>query len=429
MTDDFDGTRECAERLDRDDPLRDFATRFELPEDASYLCGNCLGLPPRSVRRALEEVVTGWAEKGFRAHFTAPERWVSYPEDHLIGPMAAIVGALPSETALMNSLSMNLHAMLVSFFRPTGARRKVLMEEGAFPSDQLVVDSQLRAHGLSADDCVVLVRRREDDGRLDPGALLDAIDRHGDELALVLLGDTCFRTGQALDLAPIAAAAKRKGCVVGFDLAHAVGNVALSLHDWGVDFAVWCTYKYLNGGPGGVGGCFVHERHFAGGQPLPRLEGWWGNEPAARFARDGRARFVPAPGAQGWQASSPPIVSMAALRESLAMFGDAGMDRLVAKSRRLGAYLQHLLDVKVPDACRSLTPRAPDERGCQFTLRFGRDARELQAWLLARGVVCDAQGSDMIRVAPVPLYNRFADVHRFVEALEAFFATHAVRAP
>lgn len=416
-------TAALAAELDRQDPLSHLRERFVIPEGVSYLCGNCLGLQPKATADHLREVMDGWAAMGFRAHFNQPHHWMSYDEQHLIGPMAGLIGALPSETALMNSLSVNLHLMMASFYRPEPWRYKILVEEGAFPSDQFVVDSQLRLRGLRRDDALIQVRRDEFTGLLDTQALLDTIERQGQEIALILLGNTSFRNGQVLDTEAITRAGHAQGCLVGFDLAHAVGNIELQLHDWGVDFAVWCTYKYLNAGPGSVGGCFVHERHHAQG-PRQRLEGWWGNQAATRFHIAPDRRFDAIPGAQGWQLSSPPILSMAALRASLEIFTEAGMPALRRKSVQLGYYFQHLLDTMLAGHADSLTPRQPRERACQFTLRVHADARVLQQWLIERGVVCDVQSADVIRVTPVPLYNTFSDLHRLATGLAEYVRAH-----
>jgi len=420
----FDASPLCAARLDALDPLRHFRDRFALPPDTTYLCGNCLGPPARAAEGYVQEVLASWSRKGFRAHFTSPENWLSYEAQHLTAFMAAIVGAEPHETTLMNSLSVNLHLLLVSFYRPEGRRRLILVEDGAFPSDQFVIDSHLRLRGLESETTLLRLERAPDTGLLDEAELQRVLEARGDEIALVLLGNTCFRTGQVLDIAAICAAAHEQGCMVAFDLAHAVGNVELELHRWGVDFAVWCTYKYLNGGPGSLGGCFVHERH-GREVPLQRLEGWWGNEPSSRFPGALRATFRPAEGAAAWQLSSPPIVAMAALRPSLGIFADAGMSAIRRKSLLLGAYGISLIDTWLPGLCRVLTPREPSRRGCQLTVAVKADPRELQTWLIERGVVCDAFGVDKIRIAPAPLYNTFSDVHRFVTRLAEYFGRTA----
>lgn len=423
----FDGSREFAEQMDRDDPLRAFRERFFLPENTAYLCGNCLGMQPRSTTDYLQEVLAGWSHMGFRAHFNAPHDWLSYEQRHLVGPMAEILGALPSETSLMNSLSVNLHLMMISFFRPEAARRKILIEDGAFPSDQFVLQSQLRLHGLSPDDSLEQIGSRSPSGLLDPRSIVSLIEERGHEFSLILLGNPSFRNGQVLDIEAITDAGHRRGCVVGFDLAHAVGNIELRLHEWDVDFAVWCNYKYMNAGPGSVGGCFVHERH-AAAQERQRLEGWWGNRLDSRFNMGTNREFDAIRGAQGWQLSSPPILSMAALRASLEIFAEAGMANLRCKSMRMGDYLQDLLDTRLPGDCESRTPRDAHERGCQFTLKVRADARDLQRWLLERRIVVDVHGADLIRVAPVPLYNTYAEIYLLVDRL-AEYARDPARPP
>lgn len=416
----FEDSYEFAERMDQEDPLRGFPGQFIIPEGTTYLCGNCLGLQPKSARSYIEQVLSGWAEKGFRAHFTEPQNWLSYHQDYLTVQMAEIIGGLPIETSIMNSLSVNLHLMMISFYRPRQARHKILIEEGAFPSDQFVVHSQIRLHGYTPEASLVQLKSSKDTGFLETDEILSQIEEHGDELALILLGTPNFRNGQILDMESITRAGRKKGCIVGFDLAHAVGNIELRLHDWDVDFAVWCNYKYLNAGPGSLGGCFVHER-YAHASDLPRLEGWWGNQQASRFHMDVHSHFEAIPGAQGWQLSSPPILSMAALRASLDIFAEAKMKRLRKKSVQLGDYFQFMLDEKLAPVCESLTPRDSMARGCQFTLRVKADSRKLQSWLLERGIVCDAMGSDMIRITPVPLYNRYTDIHRVITNLQVFF--------
>jgi kynureninase len=411
---------EFAMCMDQEDPLREFRDRFEIPKDVIYLAGNCVGLQPRRAHRYIQDVLSGWANNGFRAYFTEPDPWLSYEDKYLTEPMAEVIGALPIETASMNGLTVNLHLMLISFYRPVAGREKILMEEDAFQSDRYAIDSQIRWHGRHALDVIVPASRSRDTGLLDVDQIVSLIEERGDEVALILLSNANFKSGQVLDMARITEAGHRKGCVVGFDLAHAVGNIELRLHEWGVDFAVWCNYKYMNGGPGCVGGCFVHERH-ADSPQSQRLQGWWGNRLSSRFNFTAGEGFEATPGARGWQLTTPPLLPMAVLRASLEIFAEAKMHRLRQKSIRLGNYMQLLLDEHLTDECQSLTPRNPDERGCQFTLKVRTDPKVLQTWLLERGVVCDAHGSDMIRIAPVPLYNSFTDVHRAVCLLQAYF--------
>jgi len=418
---------EAAQRLDRSDPLRELRHRFEVPPGVSYLAGNCVGLQPRRARDFIEEILSAWAAHGFRAYFTPPGSWLSYEQEYLVEPMAGVIGARPVETALMNGLTVNLHLMLTSFYRPVEGRMKILTEEEAFQSDRHALASQIRSHGLQVTDVIVPVKRNAETRLIDVEQIVSMLEERGHEIALVLLSTSDFRTGQVLDLARITHAARRQGCIVGFDLAHAVGNVELQLHDWGVDFAVWCNYKYMNGGPGCIGGCFVHQRHAEDPQAR-RLQGWWGNKLSSRFNFQPDAAFDANPGASGWQLSTPPLLSMAALRASLELFSEARMPRLREKSLQLGHFLQTLVDEHLPGRCRSLTPRHPPERGCQLTLRVNADPKDLQAWLLQHGVVCDAHGQDMLRIAPAPLYNRFTDVHRAVCLIEAYFEAHAPEA-
>jgi kynureninase len=335
----------------------------------------------------------------------------------------------------MNSLTVNLHLMLTSFYRPQRNRYKILIEEGAFPSDQFAVHSQIKLHGYTPAQALVHILPSSETGYLSSDDIILQIEEQGDEFALILLGNTGFRNGQVLDMKSITQAGHNKNCIVGFDLAHAVGNIELKLHDWGVDFSVWCNYKYLNGGPGSLGGCFVHER-YAHEADLPRLEGWWGNRQDSRFNMNIHSSFEAEHGAQGWQLSSAPVLSMAALRASLDIFTEAKMKRLRKKSVQLGNYLQFMLHKKLVNVSESITPHKPEERACQFTLKVKADSRELQSWLHERGIVCDAQGKNVIRVSPAPLYNSFSDIHRLITNLELFFSSrlsentgNVIRAP
>jgi kynureninase len=314
----------------------------------------------------------------------------------------------------MNSLTANLHLMMISFYRPDGRRRRIAIEADAFPSDRYAVESQIRLHGLDPADTLVELRPREGEASLRTADMEAAIERLGDSLALILLGGVQYLTGQWFDLGRIARAGREAGAVVGFDLAHAIGNVPLSLHAWDADFAVWCSYKYLNGGPGAPGGCFVHRRH-AGSAELPRLAGWWGNDPAVRFRME--RDFAPQPGAAGWQVSNPPILAMAALKASLDLFHEVGMPALRAKSERLTAYLLDLLATDSRGLAEVVTPADPSRRGCQLSLRITTGARELTRELARRGIVCDAREPDILRAAPVPLYNRYHEVWEFARTL------------
>lgn len=405
---------------DAGDPLAWCRAEFELPagDDGTplvYFCGNSLGLMPRETRDVIRKELDAWSGKGVEGHLDGPNPWYSYHEP-LIRPMARLVGAEPGEVALMNSLTVNLHLMMISFYRPSAARWKVLMEASAFPSDSYAVTSHLASRGLDPEAGVILLRPR--DGEMvfrteDVEALLSA---RGAEIALVLLPGVQYFSGQLLDVRRLTRAAHAAGCMIGFDLAHAAGNAELRLHEWDVDFAAWCSYKYLNAGPGAVAGCFVHERH--GSDPaIPRLAGWWGNDPATRFRMHLNERFVPVSGAAGWQLSNPPILSMAPLGPSLTLFEKAGMPALRKKSERLTGYLEELLSKRSGHRIRQLTPREPGARGCQLSCRIASGARDLFDTLRTRGIVGDFRPPDVIRLSPVPLYNTFHEVWRAAEAI------------
>lgn len=414
---------EAARVLDDADPLPTRRHEFAIPvrpdgSEEIYLVGNSLGpRPHRAVERVNEEL-EAWARLGVRGHTEGEHPWMPYHE-FLTEPLARIVGAEPDEVVAMNALTVNLHLMLATFYRPDGRRHRVLVEEHAFPSDHFAVESQIRWHGLDPAESLVTVGPRPGAATLEVADVMDTIERLGDELALVLLPGVQYYTGQVLPLAEITAAAHAVGATVGFDLAHAVGNVPCDLHAVGADFAVWCSYKYLNGGPGGVGGCFVHRRHL-GRDDLPRLAGWWGTDKATRF--DMRTVFDPIPTVEAWQLSNAPILSMAALRGSLEIFDEVGgIGPLRAKALRLIAHLDHLLDERFADEIEILTPREPAARGGQYSLRLREpvDGRATHAALEAAGVACDWRHPDVIRVAVAPLYTTHVDLHRFVGALEA----------
>lgn len=420
MIDLFDDT--YAATRDAADPLRDLRSEFLIPrhdgEPMAYFVGNSLGLQPRGARAYVEEVLRKWEEEGVEGHFTGDAQWMTY-HDLVREPLARLVGAEPLEVVAMNTLTVNLHLLMASFYRPTAERPVLLIEAGAFPSDRHAAWSQVRFHGFDPRTDLVEVAPDAPDGTISMDAIARAIDAHRDRLALVLWPGVQYRTGQAFDLAEIARLARDAGAACGFDLAHAVGNVDLSLHDSGADFAVWCHYKYVNAGPGAVAGAFVHARHSRA--DLPRLAGWWGHDPSSRFRME--PEFVPAPGADGWQLSNPPILAMAPLRASLALFERAGMPALRAKSCSLTGYLEQLIDARLRGMLDVLTPRDPVQRGCQLSLRVhgGRDrGRSLFEFLAARGVLGDWREPDVIRISPTPLYNRHADVLRFARAVEAW---------
>jgi kynureninase len=413
---------ELAQDLDARDPLAAFRARFHVPpgpggEPVIYFGGNSLGLAPRSASERVEREMQAWARMGVAAHFKEEDPWMATHEP-LAAPLARLAGALPEEVVAMNSLTVNLHLMMTSFYRPRPGRAAVVMEDRAFPSDAYAVQTHLRSRGIDPGEEILIVRPAS--GRHCPGTedFEALLEREKGRIALILLEGVNYATGQAFDLPRIAAAAKRHGLVLGLDLAHAIGNVPLALHDWGIDFAVWCSYKYLNGGPGAVGGCFVHASH-ASDLSLPRLGGWWGNDPATRFAM--RPDFVPRPGADGWQLSNPPVLALAPLKASLQIFEEAGMEALRAKSVSLTACLEASL-ASLGEACELITPRDPAARGCQLSLRFAHRAREVHRALAERGVVADFREPDLIRVAPVPLYNRFEEVLRFSRILAGIVA-------
>jgi kynureninase len=416
-----DRFHERAAELDRADPLGRYRERFHVPRaadgtEAAYLCGNSLGLAPKAVRDCVDRELAAWEQLGVEGHFKPDRPWVSYHElftDHL----ARLVGGRPHEVVPMNTLTVNLHLMLNTFYRPEHRRFKVLVGHTAFPSDRYAVRSQIELQGYDANDALIVAVPRAGEFTLHTEDVVDLIDLHRDDLALVLMDGVNYYTGELLDMPAITAAARRHGIAVGFDLAHAAGNVPLALHEWGVDFAVWCSYKYLNGGPGCVAGCFVHERHGLRAEPLPRLAGWWGHDKASRFAMG--PDFVPTPGAEGWQLSNPPLFSLAALLASLELFSDVGMDRLREKSLALTGFLDRSLREGFADAVEVITPADPARRGCQLSVRVKRNARETFTVLNRAGVVCDWREPDVIRLAPVPLYNRFADVARCLEVFES----------
>ena len=418
MTPIFEAGEDFARRLDERDPLARYRERFAIPtrdgRPVLYVNGNSLGLMPKEARRLVEDELDDWATLAVDAHFAGKTPWFSYHEVFR-EPGARLVGAHPGEVVMMNGLTVNLHLMMATFFRPEGARRKILIEDGAFPSDTYAAQTQLALHGIDPGEGLIRVAPRTGEALLRTEDLVETIERHGDEIAVVLLPGVQYFTGQFLDIAAVTKTARRRGCVAGWDLAHAAGNVPLSLHDWDVDFAVWCSYKYLNAGPGAIAGCFVHERHGSGA--LPRMGGWWGNDPATRFRMHEERTFVPREGADGWQLSNPPILAMAPLRASLAIFDEAGMDALRHKSVVLTGYLEWLLDRTTVKRFELITPRRTDERGCQLSLRILDRPAETPRAMEAVGVVGDFRPPDVFRVAPVPLYNSFHDVWRLAALL------------
>jgi kynureninase len=412
-----------ARRLDAEDPLGRFRDQFLLPRRPDgtpqvYLCGHSLGLQPAGARALVEQELDDWARLGVEGHFRGTTPWYSYHET-LRDPGARLVGARPDEVVFMNSLTVNLHLLLATFYVPNGRRRCILIDEPAFPSDLYAVQSQLRHHAHHPADCLLAAGPRPGEHFVRPEDIEERLERRGREVVVVWFNAVNFLTGQFFDIPRLVAAAHRHGCLLGLDLAHAAGNVPLALHDWDVDFAVWCSYKYLNGGPGAVGGCFVHQRH-GHKTGLVRLAGWWGNDPATRFRMQLEPEFIPVAGADGWQVSNPPILSMAPVRASLALFDTATMPALRSRSERLTAYLLYLLDRLRPGRFEVITPRDPARRGCQLSLLVHERPRDLVAALEAAGVVCDFREPNVVRAAPVPLYNTYQDVWTFADVLGRF---------
>lgn len=415
-------TRQQALLLDEQDALRLYRDRFCFPQhhgaQVRYFCGNSLGLQPHTVRQALLQELGQWAEYGVEGHFKGPMPWMHYHK-FLVRQSACLVGALAHEVVVMNTLTTNLHLMMVSFYRPVAGRFKIVMEAGAFPSDQYAVESQVRWHGFDPEEAIVEVAPREGEYTLREEDILEAIARHGQSVALVIFAGVNYYSGQFYPLPKIVKAAHAVGARVGFDLAHAAGNLPLKLHEWGPDFAVWCSYKYLNSGPGGPSGVFVHERHAE--QPeLPRFAGWWGHDESERFQM--KKGFKPMYGAEGWQLSNAQVFSFAAHKASLDIFDEVGMQALHAKSLRLTAFLEKTLTEA--DAGRGLyriiTPSDPEQRGCQLSLLTSERGKALFDHLNAQGIIADWREPNVIRFAPVPLYNSFEDVFVLGEAIRAF---------
>ncbi|MBI2380681.1 MAG: kynureninase [Gammaproteobacteria bacterium] len=414
---------EHALSLDSADPLRGFRDQFHIPKTAAgkdeiYFCGNSLGLQPKRTADYVGELLTDWQNLGVRGHFEPKHAWLPYHE-FLTDPMAKLVGAQNNEVVTMNSLTANLHLMMVSFYRPTATRYKILIEDHAFPSDTYAVASQLKLHGHDPREAMLTIKPREGEELIRAEDLYALIEREGESIALILLPGVQYYTGQVMDFAEITRLGHSKGCMVGFDLAHAVGNIELKLHDWDVDFACWCTYKYLNSGPGSVAGCFVHERH-ATNRDLPRFAGWWGHDKSTRFQMGPDFQAIPT--AEGWQLSNPPVLSLAAIRASLDVFTEAGgMRPLREKAEKLTGYLEALLKAECGSHIAIITPESPAERGCQLSLTVASDqmsGKVLHEKMEAAGITCDWREPNVIRVAPTPLYNSYADAWHFVDILK-----------
>jgi len=415
---DFSTDASYARHLDETDPLAGLRDAFELPRDASgravtYLVGNSLGPMPRGTRTLLQAELDAWGGIASEARFRREAPWLHYHE-RFRAPLARLVGAKPTEIVAMNGLSVNLHLMLASFWQPSGRRTRILMEAGAFPSDTYAIESHVRVRGIDPAAEVVKVAPKPGHACFDTDDFTRAIEAQGDRLALVLVGGLNYFTGQVMDMQTITAAAHRAGAMCGFDLAHAVGNVPMQLHDWGCDFACWCSYKYLNAGSGSVAGCFVHER-FANDLQRPRFTGWWGNDPQERLRM--LDTFVPVAGADGWQLTNPPILSTAPLKASLEIFDQATLPALRRRSLALTGYLEFMLRHAVPNGCSVITPADTGSRGAQLSIRIPGDARAVAKALHEHGFWCDFREPDVVRASPAPLFNRFAEVRAFAVAL------------
>ncbi len=408
-----------AKQLDQLDELSHYRNQFHIPKDKNgneliYLCGNSLGLQPKSTKSYINQELEDWANLGVEGHTDAKNPWLPYHE-FLTEATANLVGAKPIEVVTMNSLTANLHFMMVSFYKPTEKHYKILIEHDAFPSDKYAVESQLRHHGFDDKDGLILWEPRKDEELLRYEDLESILETQGHEIALIMIGGVNYYTGQFFDLKRITDLGHRYDCKVGFDCAHGAGNVNLDLHNSGADFAVWCTYKYMNSGPGSLSGCFVHERH-AYDKNLNRFTGWWSHNKATRFNM--RHEFDVLPGAEGWQLSNPPILSMAAIKASLDMFNDVGIEKLIEKSKKLTGYFEYLLKGLGDDTIRIITPENPNERGCQLSIQVLKADKSLHDKLTEAGVISDWREPDVIRCAPVPLYNSFEDVYLMVDRLK-----------
>ncbi|MEQ9616984.1 MAG: kynureninase [Phycisphaerales bacterium] len=419
----IDTSEQHARSLDAADPLASFRERFHIPPNPSdpaepsvYMCGNSLGCMPRGVTDKVGEFLEDWARYGVEGHFDARDPW--YPcHESLREPYASLLGAKPEEVVAMNSLTVNLHLLMTTFYRPEGKRNRILIDGPCFPSDVYAVKSQIRSRGFDPEEALIWASPREGEGHLREEDIVGLIEEQGDSIALVLLAGVNYYSGQFYDVKRIVDATHAAGAVAGVDLAHAAGNVPVKLHDWGADFAVWCTYKYLNSGAGAIAGAFVHERHlqradFAG---MPRCEGWWGNDPGERFKMT--PEFEPVRRADAWSLSNPPILSLLPVKVSLDLFMEAGYANLRAKSEKLTGYLESMIESVNDGSITIITPREPSRRGCQLSLLTGEHGRELHTALSEAGVMCDFREPNVIRIAPTPLYNTFHDCWRFAEIL------------
>ncbi len=414
----FQNSLAFARQLDSDDPMRKYRDQFHLPLQKNgspfiYLSGNSLGLQPKSTKQYIEQEIIDWKNMGVEGHFHAKNPWLPYHE-FLTKAMANVVGAKPEEVVVMNTLTVNLHLMMVSFYRPKGQRNKIVIESDAFPSDKYAAESQIKFHGLDPKECLIELVPREGEVCLRHEDIKQTIEQNGDQIALVMLGNTNYYTGQYFDMKSITEWAHASGAFVGFDCAHGAGNIPLELHDSACDFAVWCNYKYLNSGPGGLGGVYVHERHHDD-KDIPRFEGWWGHNKSTRFKM--RDAFDPIPTTEAWQLSNPPIMAMAAVFSSLKIFEEAGIYNLRKKAIRLTGFLEFLVTSLGDDVVNIVTPSDPNQRGSQLSIQVKNADRKLFDAVTSRGVIADWREPDVIRVAPVALYNSYEDVYSFYEVL------------
>jgi kynureninase len=417
----FENTREFARSLDTDDKLASYRSEFLFPEvngrKVIYFTGNSLGLQSQRAKKYVDEVMDDWAKLAVEGHFYAEKPWWDYHE-RFANPLSAIVGALPEEVTVMNTLTVNLHLMMVSFYRPTEKRFKIICEEKAFPSDQYMIQSQVRFHGFNPHETIVEVKRREGEHNLRHEDIIAKINEVGDQLALVLIGGVNYYTGQVFDMKTITEAGHEAGAYVGWDLAHAAGNVKLALHDWNVDFAAWCSYKYMNSGPGNASGCFVHAAHH-NDPDMPRFAGWWGHNKERRFKME--PQFDPVLGANGWQISNLPVLTLAPYLASVEMFAEIGMDTLVEKRDKITSYLEFILqeiDKEVDSTFEIITPIVPEQRACQLSVFLHGEGRPLFDYLMQNGVITDWREPNVIRLAPVPLYCSFEDMYEFGQVLK-----------
>ena len=417
----FLNTKEFAQELDKRDELSSYRNEFSFPQvnekNVIYFTGNSLGLHSKRAKKYVDEVMTDWENLAVEGHFYAEKPWWDYHE-RFANPLSKIVGSLPSEVTVMNTLTVNLHLMMVTFYKPTTKRFKILCEAKAFPSDQYMIQSQVKFHGLNPEDAIVEIQRREGEHNIRLEDILAKIEEVGDELALVLIGGVNYYTGQVFDMKTITEAGHKAGAYVGWDLAHAAGNIKLNLHDWNVDFAAWCSYKYMNSGPGNASGCFIHEKHH-NNTSLSRFAGWWGHNKERRFKME--PTFDPVRGAEGWQISNLPILSLAPYLASVEMFDEIGMEALINKRNKITSYLEFILQEiskEVSGSFEIITPSNQDERGCQLSVLLHGEGRSLFDYLMKNGVITDWREPNVIRLAPVPLYCSFEDMYNFGQILK-----------